>query len=72
MTVSKLTNLVNEILEYHDITTFEAMQIAVQMYQCELYSEANVLGMNNVPSAMERIAMELEGLKDAVGQIEIR
>jgi DNA primase large subunit len=52
-----------------DITKFEALQIAVQIQRNELFAKANVLNTpNNAPSALEKIAMEIESLSSTIAE----
>lgn len=68
--VKDLSDKANEIIEAQwSVTPFEALQIAVQIQRNELYAQANVLNtVRLVPSALEKIGMELESLNNTIAE----
>jgi len=56
------------IQERWKVSDFEALQIAVKVQANQLYDDAH-LASENVPSVFEKMAMELEELKDVISAI---
>lgn len=66
-------------IDSNDLKTFEAFQIATKIQENmirakynDLYSKANVVdtGLDCIPSALEKIGMELSNLGEAISLIE--
>jgi hypothetical protein len=75
--------IVDYILEINEnkLTTNEAFQIAIKIQENviqakynDLYSKANVVdtGLDCIPSALEKIAMELASLSEATSSIQYK
>ena len=72
--VEKIVNHILDIDSNYTLTTNEAFQIAVKIQENvikakynDLYAKANVVdtGLDCIPSALEKIAMELSNLTEA-------
>jgi hypothetical protein len=62
--VREVSDLANEILECQwNVSHFEALQLATQIQYNEMYGIANVVE-HNAPTALEKIAMELQRFND--------
>lgn len=62
--VREVSDLANDLLESQwNISHFEALQLATQIQYTEKFCMANVVG-HNVPTALEKIAMELQRFND--------
>lgn len=67
--VSDVTKTAKRILEDWKISDFEALQIAVQIQRNQFYESANVInGFKDAPSALEKIAMEIEALSNVIAE----
>jgi hypothetical protein len=67
--VREVSDLANAVLEEQwAITPLEALQIAVKIQHNRILRDAFLLDMK-CPSAIEKIAMELEGIKGAIGLV---
>lgn len=70
--VREVEDIAQELAEKSkSLTKFEALQIAVQIQKNRVLSEAFCLNHSNHPGALEKIAMELEGLSNIASAIEI-
>jgi len=58
MSVSKdVREQADDLIErYVELTTFEALQIATKIVEIEAYKEANMVGRDEAPTALEAIA----------------
>ena len=66
MSSKELKLEVESLQETFKLTDFEALQIVVQREHIAVYKEANCMGYGNHPVALEKQAMMLESIKDAL------
>ena len=72
MNISRIARIAHEIKqEVSTLTDFEAMQLAVKLYEIESYRDANVVGHTTAPTALESIAMNLQSIADAIGTLDL-
>lgn len=72
MNISRIARIAHEIKqEVSTLTDFEAMQLAVKLYEIESYRDANVVGHKTAPTALESIAMNLQSIADAIGTFDL-
>jgi len=61
--------IAENIQDNFEVSDYEALQIAVKIQYNKLYDDAHLVSVN-APSVFEKMAMELEELKDVIANME--